>query len=141
MVGVPNIAADTPPTAKNPVFLYFQDNFKKPNAFTYDISVDVTSVIEKKINALDAHVSQFYEWLPWISGYKGEIPTTTEARKKWLLETRWPSVDKAALPVIEKWYGKSRVAKVNYTESFELCEYGSRPSEEEIRRLFPMLGK
>jgi len=141
MVGVPNIASDTPPLSKNPVFLYFQDGFQKPNPFAPDIVVDITSVIDQKIDALDAHESQFYEWLPWISNYKGEVPKEKVARKKWLLETRWPSIDTSLSPLLEKWYGKERVAKVKYAEAFEVCEYGSRPTQEELKRLFPMVGK
>jgi len=141
MVGVPNVAADVPPLKKNPVFLYFQDNFQKPNPFSADISVDITSVIDKKIDAMDAHVSQFYEWLPWIGGYADEVPEGKEARKAWLRDKRWSSVSPAAKPALEKWYGASKAAQVKYAESFEICEYGSRPSEEDIKRLFPMLGK
>ncbi len=141
MVGVPNIAADTPPLMKNPVFLYFQDNFKKPNPFSYDVTVDISSVIEKKIDALDAHVSQFYEWLPWIGRYEGEIPTDKVARKKWLLSQRWPSLDPAARAGLEKWYGGARAEAAKYVEAFEVCEYGSRPTEADLNRLFPMLGK
>ncbi|WP_158858288.1 PIG-L deacetylase family protein [Lunatibacter salilacus] len=141
MVGVPNVAADVPPLKKNPVFLYFQDNFQKPNPFSADISVDITSVIDKKIDAMDAHVSQFYEWLPWIGGYADEVPEGTEERKAWLRDKRWSSVSPAAKPALEKWYGASKASQVKYAESFEICEYGSRPTEQDIKRLFPMLGK
>jgi hypothetical protein len=27
-----------------------------------------------------------------------------------------------------------------YAEAFELCEYGSQPSDEELKRLFPFFG-
>lgn len=141
MVGVPNVAADVPPLKKNPVFLYFQDNFQKPNPFSADISVDISSVIDKKIDAMDAHVSQFYEWLPWIGGYADEVPEGNEERKAWLRDKRWSSVSPAAKPALEKWYGAAKAGQVKYAESFEICEYGSRPSEEDIKRLFPMLGK
>lgn len=90
---------------------------------------------------MDAHVSQFYEWLPWIGGYAEEVPEGKEARKAWLRDKRWSSVSPAAKPTLEKWYGTSKAAQVKYAESFEICEYGSRPSEEDIKRLFPMLGK
>jgi hypothetical protein len=30
---------------------------------------------------------------------------------------------------------------VQHAETFEIGEYGRRPSDEEIKRLFPMLGK
>lgn len=140
MVGVPNIAADTPPLRKNPVFLYYQDHFKKPNPFQADIAIDITEVINKKIEALDAHESQFYEWLPWISGYEGEIPTGKEERLVWLKSQRTGPISPEIRTTLEKWYGKEHADQVEHVEAFELCEYGSRPSEEEIRRLFPMMG-
>jgi acetyl-CoA C-acetyltransferase len=46
-----------------------------------------------------------------------------------------------ARAALEKWYGKERAAKVQHAETFEIGEYGRRPSDEEIKRLFPMLGK
>jgi LmbE family N-acetylglucosaminyl deacetylase len=69
MVMVPNVAPDTAPLKKNPVFLHFQDRFKLPAPFRPDIAIDISDVFEKKVDALDSHVSQFYEWLPWIDGY------------------------------------------------------------------------
>jgi LmbE family N-acetylglucosaminyl deacetylase len=141
MVGVPNIAADTPPLRKNPVFLYYQDNFQKPNPFSPDIVIDITSVIDQKIYALDAHVSQFYEWLPWIGNETDVIPEGKEERIAWLKSKRAlapnPSVQKA----LEEWYGTEKAAQVKFAESFEICEYGSRPSREDILRLFPMIIK
>lgn len=139
MVGVPNVAADTRPLDKNPVFLYFEDGFQKPNPFSPDITVDISSVIDKKINALDAHESQFYEWLPWISGYEGTIPTGTKARKKWLKEQRAKPISAAKRARLTGWYPKEQIADAQYIESFEICEYGSRPDRKEILKLFPML--
>lgn len=141
MVMVPNIAADVPPLTKNPVFLYFQDRFTKPLPFQPDVCVDITQVIDKKIDALDAHESQFYEWLPWVTGYRGEIPKSKQERKTWIRNTRFPFVDSTVRAGLEKWYGARKAEAAQYAEAFELCEYGSQPSEEEIRRLFPMLGK
>lgn len=138
MVGVPNIAADTPPLEKNPVFLYYQDHFQKPNPFQADIVIDISEVIDQKIYALDAHESQFYEWLPWISGYKGVVPQGRDERLAWLKTQRTGKISAEMYKLLEKWYGYSQAAHV---EAFELCEYGSRPSEEEIRRLFPMMGQ
>src|SRR5690349_14434791 len=88
MVGVPNVAPDTPPLKKNPVFLYFQDFFQRPNAFRPDVAIDISSVFEKKIDGLDAHVSQVYEWLPWIGGYLEQVPKDAGDRKKWLAGNR-----------------------------------------------------
>lgn len=139
LVGVPNIATDTPPLAKNPVFMYAQDRFEKPNPFSPDVSVDITGVIDKKIDALNAHQSQFYEWLPWINGNEEEVPEDERERKEWLLKHRWPSIPPETKESLKKWYGESRAKKAAYAEAFEICEYGTQPSESDIRRLFPML--
>jgi LmbE family N-acetylglucosaminyl deacetylase len=74
MVVVPNVTPDTPALRKNPVFMYFQDGFQRPNPFRADVAVAIDDVIEKKIDALDAHVSQMYEWLPWVAGNLGNVP-------------------------------------------------------------------
>ena len=141
MVGVPNIAPDTPPLRKNPVFLYFQDNFKKPNPFQADIAVDITSVIAIKLDGLDAHQSQFFEWLPWIGNYEAEIPKDKAKQREYLLSKRVTKVNPEVKKALEKWYGKEKAEQINYAEAFEICEYGSIPTEAEIRRLFPMLGR
>ena len=140
MVGVPNIAPDTPPLSKNPVFLYFQDNFKKPNPFQADIAVDITSVIGKKLDALDAHQSQFFEWLPWIGDYESAVPKDKAKQREFLLSNHVTKINLEVKKALEKWYGKEKVEKITYAEAFEICEYGSIPSEADIRRLFPMLG-
>jgi LmbE family N-acetylglucosaminyl deacetylase len=139
MVGVPNIAADTPPLRKNPVFLYYQDHFQKPNPFEPDIAIDISAVIDKKIDGLDAHVSQFYEWLPWIANDPDVIPEGKEERKAWLKSKRTSAPNPIVMKVLEEWYGKEKAAQVKFAEAFEICEYGTQPNREEIKRLFPML--
>ena len=44
MVMVPNVCPDTPPLRKNPVFLYSQDGFQRPNPFRPDVAVAIDSV-------------------------------------------------------------------------------------------------
>lgn len=140
MVVVPNIAPDTPPLRKNPVFLYYQDGFKKPNPFQPDIAVDIDSVWEKKVSALDAQVSQFYEWLPWVDGALDQVPKDPAARKQWLLDQpQRREMNPAVRAALTKWYGEARASKVQHAEAFEICEYGKQPNEADIRRLFPML--
>ncbi len=139
MVTVPNILTDTPALTKNPVFLYFQDGFQKPNPFSPDIAVSIDETIDKKIDALDTHASQFYEWLPWHSGRLDQVPKDPAARKAWLKESRGGGVNPAVRASLEKWYGAEAAAKVQHAEAFEICEYGSRPSEADIKRLFPFL--
>jgi LmbE family N-acetylglucosaminyl deacetylase len=139
MVGVPNVAPDVEPLRKNPVFLYFQDNFKKPNPFQPDIAVDITPVIDKKLAGLDAHQSQFYEWLPWIGNYEDEVPKDPATFMAWLLQKRVAKPNAEVQKSLVKWYGNVRAAEALYAEAFEICEYGTQPTEADIRRLFPML--
>lgn len=139
MVAVPNVAPDTPPLKKNPVFLYFQDFFQRPNQFRPDVAVDITDVFDQKIHAMDAHESQFYEWLPWIGGYLDKVPTDKVERKKWLAGNRTVKLTPEVKTSLEKWYGREKASQVQHAEAFEICEYGTQPSEADIRRLFPML--
>ena len=84
MVIVPNLVKDTPPLSHNPVFLYYSDRFTRPQAFQPDIVVSIDDVFDKKIDMLDAHVSQVYEGLPWTTGTLDQVPKDALARKKWL---------------------------------------------------------
>lgn len=141
MVQVPNVAPDTPPTDSNPVFLYMQDRFTKPYPFEPDIAVAIDEVFDTKIDGLDAHESQMYEWLPWIGDYLDEVPESETARRKWL-EQRYrerSSISPDVRKALAKWYGTERAQEVQHAEAFEIAEYGHQPSDEEIRALFPML--
>src|SRR6202162_160488 len=81
MVVVADVTPDTPPLRKNPVFLYYEDHFQRPNPFRPDIAVAIDDVIDQKIDALDSHVSQFYEWLPWVDGKLEDVPKDAGARR------------------------------------------------------------
>ena len=139
MVVVPNITPDTPALRKNPVFMYFQDNFQRPNPFRPDVAISIDDVIDKKIDMMDAHVSQFYEWLPWVDGVLEKVPKGATDRKRWLKETGGGQVSPAVRETLTKWYGAEKGKAVRYAEAFEICEYGTRPDDAMIRKLFPFL--
>ena len=141
MVIVPNVVSDTPPVDNNPVFLYMQDRFTKPNPFSHDIVVGIDDYLEEKLEGLDAHTSQMYEWLPWTWNGLDEVPEDPDERLAWLRE-RWLSREMSdeQREGLVKWYGEDRAGEFNYAESFEIAEYGRYPSDEEIRMIFPMLG-
>jgi LmbE family N-acetylglucosaminyl deacetylase len=141
MVVVPNIASDTPALRKNPVFMYFEDGFQKPAPFRPDIAVDIDDVAEKKLDMMDAHVSQMYEWLPWVAGNLDSVPKDPAARRKWLKDARSPQPTAEVRAALTKWYGSEKANAVRYAEAFEICEYGTRPDEAMIRKLFPFLPK
>jgi LmbE family N-acetylglucosaminyl deacetylase len=144
MVTVPFFCPDVPPLKNNPVFLFYPDSFQKPNAFQPDIVVAIDSVIEKKLAALDALESQFYE-----GGALGSAdllpkePAKQEARRKQVREghaARSQAIAQRYRARLGEWYGKEQAAKVQFAEAFEICEYGRRPNRAELAKLFPFVG-
>jgi LmbE family N-acetylglucosaminyl deacetylase len=136
LVLVPNICPGAKPLQRNPVYLYLQDAFQKPCPFSPDVVVNIDRVFERKIEAMDAHASQFYEWLPWIDG-ETAVPEETQERQRWLAG-RWaqPITKKIREALIRK-YGESPGCAVQHAEAFELCEYGSRPTLQDLEKIFP----
>jgi len=139
MVVVPAVTPEVPALHKNPVFLYYEDNFQRPNLFRPDIAVAIDDVVDKKTDALDSHVSQFYEWLPWVDGKLSEVPKDPIQRKAWLQRTRNRQPSPAVRESLVKWYGPEKGNAAKFYEAFEICEYGARPDEARVRELFPML--
>lgn len=148
MVTVPFICPEIPPLKKNPVFLYSSDGFQKPYPFTPDIAVSVDDSFEQKLDGLHELTSQAYE-----GGASGsaeyvekEVPPATDetARRAWL-KRRWGARQSSEAEkyrdLLIKLYGEEKGKAVKYAETFEVCEYGRRPSAAEIRQLFPFYDK
>jgi len=139
MVQVPNVLPTVAPTDGNPIFLYFQDRFQKPYPFEHDIVVGIDAALDRKVDALDAHESQFYGWLPKASGALDQVPDDPAARPDWLKERWIDPVSDAARTGLDVWYGPGRAQDVQHAESFQIAEYGRQPADAEVHRLFPML--
>ncbi len=140
MVMVPNICPETPALHKNPVFLYFEDNFQRPNPFRPDVAISIDDTMDKKVSAIAAHVSQMFEWWPFMTGRLDQVPRDPAARTAWLRKLRFEDpVSPNIREALRKWYG-AKADSVRYAEAFEVCEYGRQPSPEEIRKLFPFFG-
>ena len=144
MVTVPFFCPDVPALSKNPVFLYYEDRFQKPNPFSADIVVSIDDVIEKKLACTDALESQFYEG-GCCSGTT-ELPATPEdraARQQTVqdgFKRRFARTADRFREQLADWYGED-AANVGSAEAFEICEYGRQPSKEELRELFPFFEK
>ena len=137
MVQIPMVVTDVAPLKRNPVFLYYEDGFQKPLPFSPDLAVSVDDVWEKKLDAFEAEPSQFYEAQPKCWGGGIEVPTGAAERRKWLDARRSSPPTPAIQKALEKWYGPSRAKSIRHVEAFEVCEYGRRPTEAELRKLFP----
>jgi LmbE family N-acetylglucosaminyl deacetylase len=135
LVVVPYICPETPALRRNPVFFHLEDSFQSPVLFRPDIAVNVDDVWEHKLDALDAHQSQVYEWLPWLDG--GEVPESAAARRRWL-DATWSSEPSACTrAALARRYGSEDAAGVRHAEAFEISEYGRQPSASELEEMFP----
>jgi len=146
MVGVPFLCPDVPPLQKTPIFLYSHDSFQKPNPFTADIVVAIDDAIEKKVEALVIMESQFVEGgaLGYLNPQAVAAITDSNARieQRVRVAERFRSraaaiADQYRAKLIEL-YGEEVGRKIKYAEAFEICEYGRRPSREEILKIFPI---
>jgi LmbE family N-acetylglucosaminyl deacetylase len=142
MVTVPFFCPDTPHLTKNPVFLFAEDHFRKPNPFSGDIVVSIDDVIDKKLACVEALESQVYE-----GGCNGgphliPDPKNADAVARRKEEIRGQHARRAAGTAerfrenLKRYYGDA-AAQVQHAEAFEICEYGRRPDAQEIRKLFP----
>jgi LmbE family N-acetylglucosaminyl deacetylase len=141
MVAVPFFCPDVPALKKNPVFMYFPDRFEKPNPFRPDVAVSIDPVIEKKLAALGMLESQFAE-----GGAEGNaelMPNDPAKQQERRAQVR-AGFDKRDRDLAERFrsklvefYGQDKGSRVQHAEAFEICEYGSRPNKEELKKLFP----
>ena len=143
MVTVPFFCPDTPHLRRNPVFLFSSDGFQKPYPFKADIAVAVDDVFETKLDAINELVSQAYEGGAGGSEARlAAMPPAQDAagRRAWLKE-RWTGRQSGEArrhrDALIRWYGERRGRAVKLAEVFEICEYGRRPDEAEVRTLFP----
>jgi LmbE family N-acetylglucosaminyl deacetylase len=130
LVMVPRVCEDAPALRHNPLFLYLEDAFQTPAPFVADVAVAVDDVFENKLDALDAHVSQFYEWLPWIDGQ----PVPQDNRRNWLSKTWKRSPSECTRAALKRRYGHG---DFRHAEAFQICEYGRKASRQELDEILP----
>lgn len=138
LICVPNVVPFTPRLENNPVIVYHQDYFSKPYSFVPEIMVDITDVIDRKMEAISLHESQIFEWIPFIEGYLSEVPQGKAERLAWL-KNKWGgrSYVERFMPALQQKLSPEALKSVQYVEAFERCEYGGRLTRENISRYFP----
>jgi LmbE family N-acetylglucosaminyl deacetylase len=65
LLTVPAVTPDTPHLPGLPVIAYLADDFQRPYPFAPTVVIDVGKVVERIVDMLHCHESQFYEWLPY----------------------------------------------------------------------------
>jgi LmbE family N-acetylglucosaminyl deacetylase len=142
VVVAPFFVPDTPPTPRNPVFMYYSDGFQDPKPFTPTVVVGIDEVADKKWKCVSAMPSQFGDKDSWQGRTLANVPAGDREREAYLLEL----VKKRNAAVAEQYrerlvtlYGPERGKKVLYAEAFQLGQYGRQAPLEELKRMFPTL--
>lgn len=140
VVTVPNVVPLTPHLERPPVVGYFFDSFTIPTPYVPTVAIDIDDVFDRKVAMVHCHESQMYEWLPYNGGALDSVPEGDDERKAWLRERllqRFQRVANVARDTLVKWYGEKHGKNVQTAETISISEYGRRPAEDELPRLFP----
>lgn len=140
IVAAPFFAPYTPATPRNPIFLFYSDPFLKPYPFDPIIAVSIDDVAQKKWDCIAAMPSQFGDADSWQARTRPNIPADEAGRKAVLGEgVRQRSADVANQyrNLLVKLYGEQKGRAIRYAEAFELNQYGSAATVDELKKLFP----
>jgi N-acetylglucosamine malate deacetylase 1 len=142
VVVAPFFVPDTPPTGRNPVFMYYSDAFKQPYPFDPTLVVPIDGGADQKWRCVSAMPSQFGDEDSWQGRTLPNVPQGDQQRKAYLLDV----VKKRSAAVADQYrerlvalYGKERADKVKYAEAFQLGQYGRQASIDELKQMFPRI--
>ena len=141
LVVAPFFSPYTPPTKKNPIFLYYSDTFTKPCPFDPIIAVGFDEAAQKKWDCIAAMPSQFGDADSWQARYRANVPTDEAGRKAFLLDMvkqRSADVANQYRELLVKLYGPQKGRAIKYAEAFELNQYGTQASADELKAMFPI---
>lgn len=142
MLGLPNWCPEVPTPSIRPAVFFMTDEFDFPRVLRPDAVVVADDVMDRYLDALSCHVSQFFEFLPVDMGLNPtEIPDRSDrvAVRNYLL--KYHATVKRTDTVrysdrVAEWYGS--VSAPKYVEVFEMSRYGRQLPEKELRELFGM---
>jgi LmbE family N-acetylglucosaminyl deacetylase len=140
VVAAPFFAPYTPPTKVNPIFLFYSDGFQKPYPFDPIIAVGIDEVAQKKWDCIGDMPSQFADADSWQARYRGNAPSDPAARAKMILDgvqQRSAAVADQYRSLLVKLYGEPKGRAVKYAEAFELNQYGSPATAEQLKQMLP----
>ena len=81
LVAAPFFAPYTPPTPRNPVYLFYSDAFLKPYPFDPILAVGFDEVAQKKWDCISSLPSQFGDADSWHARTRPNVPTDGAGRK------------------------------------------------------------
>ena len=140
LLGVPLWCPETPIPQNKPVLFYMSDAFKTPAELRPDIVVDIDAELDRSLEALCAHESQFFEWLRFDRRITEEVPSFLEGCKAfigkyWINDRKALDANRFRAQLIARYgeHGK----ETRFAEAFELSEYGRIPDKDDLKTLFP----
>lgn len=129
------------PLEKRPAHLYMID-YITMRVHRHDVVIDIGSTIEKKLLACDANASQFYEASARQYCALEDVPTSWETGRREFILEHWADTI-YTLPHMRdrlaELYGAEQAQKVEFAETFQFSDDSEIPTDDEIRRIFPML--
>ena len=139
VVAAPFFAPYTPATKRNPIFLVYSDNFQKPYPFDPIVAVGFDDMAQKKWACIGDMPSQFADADSWQARYRGNAPADPVARAAQILDgvkQRDAGIANRYRSLLVKLYGDQKGAAIKYAEAFELNQYGTAASADELKQMF-----
>jgi len=139
VVAAPFFMPYTPPTRRNPIFLFYSDNFQKPYPFDPIVAVGFDDVAQKKWDCIGDMPSQFADADSWQARYRGNAPADPAARAAMILDgvkQRDAGIANKYRSLLVNLYGNPKGAAIKYAEAFELNQYGTAATADELKQMF-----
>jgi len=140
LITVPLVLPEVTPLFRSPVFAYLADLFTRPTRLRADVVIDVGDYVDTIVAMLACQQSQVFEWLPYEEGILETVPDDKTSRIEWL--RNWFAkhmrlrADHFRGKLISD-FGEERGGEIEFTEVFEISEYGASATPERLAELFP----
>lgn len=141
LLGVPHWCPEVKPQRARPVILYMTDLFTVPREIRPDVMIGVDDYMDAFFDALDAQVSQFYDWLPWDKGIEAEVRalgdrSDIKRRNAYLMKYWGVRKMSTARRFSDAWSRQCPGRPLpKFLEVCEVSEYGRAPTEADLKLL------
>ena len=140
VVAAPFFVPDTPPTTRNPVYLYYSDSFQDPKPFTATVVVGIDAAAEKKWQCISAMPSQFGDKDSWQARTLPNVPQANGEREAYLLDlvkSRSAAVANEYRDRLMALYGSERGQQNQVCRGIPALQYGRSGDTRGTERSVP----